>query len=495
LTPIPNSLTASKNTKMIASTGAASHFKGVPGSDTIVDSARHSSRSPGSGEGKSECLREVASNVLEEKEEAHHIHSQRQNRILEGWQRLRSKRTEAQTLRVSAAELRARLDIKRKDLQMFDEIFMHRAQAFVNNSSEVATQELKQAYRQLGEARVEINLDENELESVEGKLILAEGELREVESSMYQLPVTPSAGSIDDEFDFIARERDPTESIVSSRNIRKDSSVQAQRYLSQVGEVTLLRERMMDLESHYAQVIEEQIVREDIGLALDDISELFLHRYEREHEELSSQLQEAERLLEVYRADLEERDHNVNIMEPFPDGTSLADGSSRAHSLFGKDDYFDDTIVEGSDPEGTRVSAVASTFLSMQHKPDRVYARGSGEENGNAVNKAEYINSWLLDRLRQSTREIARLTAEHAAKGIHLDAMDFRREVLLSWDRDETMQPRFATPPRDTSMTIHSGKTSESRPKTEGHLRVVEDNANANVLRRTRSARRPQTEC
>ena len=432
------------------------------------------------GTGNVHGQQEVASKENKE-ETAYPMVSERRQRIQEAWARLRKKRTEAQTLRVHATELWARLDIKKGDLKNADDLFMDQARAFFDQRSAPEKQELEMSFRQLSEARIEISIDEKELERVEGNLILAEGELREVESTMYQVPVTSSAGSLEDGFDVVSREKDPTESIVSSTNIRKDSSPQAQRYLSQLGEVTLLQERLGDLDSHYAQVIGEQAVREDIGLALDDISRLFLDRYEREREELSLELEQAEKLLEDYKADLEDRDHHISALNPSLDSTFVADGNSTAHTLFGKDDFFDNAAAGESNTEDPRLAAIAQTYLFPA--------------NREAVNKMEYINAWLLDRLRNSTQEITLLLEQHAGRGIFLSPTEFRRQVLFYWDRDETVQPRFTTTSRDASMAIHSGETPVSRPRTEGHIRIVESNANANVLHRTRNTRPPQTEC
>jgi hypothetical protein len=135
-------------------------------------------------------------------------------------------------------------------------------------------------------------------------------------------------------------------------------------------------------------------------------------------------------------------------------------------------------IVGESNTEDPRLVTIAPTFLLLQQDANRVYPTAYLEANREVVNKAEYINSCLLNRLRRSNREIARLLAEHAVEGVFLSATDFQREVLSVKDKDETMQPRFATCPRDASMAIHSGKTSVSRPRTEGHLRVIGNNAN-----------------
>jgi hypothetical protein len=403
-------------------------------------------------------LQEVASKENKE-ETAHPMVSERRQRIQEAWARLRRKRTEAQTLRVHATELWAHLDIKKRDLKKADDLFMDQARAFVDQRLAPEKQELEISFRQLSEARIQISIEENELERVEGRLILAEGELREVESTIYQGPATPSAGSLEDDFDVLAREKDPTESIVSSSNIRRDSSPQAQRFLSQLGEVTLLQERLMDLDSHHAQVIGEQAVREDIGLALDDFS----------------------RLLEDYKADLEDRDHHISALDPSLDSTWIADGDPTAHSLSGKDDSLNDALAGDNIIEDPKLAAIAQTYLFPA--------------NREAVNKTEYINLWLLDRLRNSTQEITLLLAKHKDEGIFLNPTDFRQQVLFFWDKDETMQPRFTTTSLDASMAIHSGKTPVSRPRTEGHLRVVEGNANANVLLRTQNAQPTQTEC
>ena len=133
---------------------------------------RKSVKFPGTGNVHGQ--QEVASKENKE-ETAYPMVSERRQRIQEAWARLRKKRTEAQTLRVHATELWARLDIKKGHLKKADDLFMDQARAFVDQRSAPEKQELEMSFRQLSEARIEISIDEKELERVEGKLDTGRG--------------------------------------------------------------------------------------------------------------------------------------------------------------------------------------------------------------------------------------------------------------------------------------------------------------------------------
>jgi uncharacterized membrane-anchored protein YhcB (DUF1043 family) len=430
------------------------------------------------------------------------IPSGRRNRILEGWRTLRSLRAEAQAARISTTELRTRLNAKQQTVKDADESFMLRLDSLFANSPDLVDSNLLSSYQQLREARAAEAIEKSDLDVAEDRLIQAEGELRNVEAHMYQVPETPPAGSEEDNLDYIATDRDPTESVVSSQNIRRDNSFQAQRYLSQLGDVDLLKERLMDLEIHFAQLTEEKELREDIGLDLDEVSRAFLDNFEARQADLKTQLQEEEAKMADYKADLEDRDRYNYHLDPFAEDVTQLDGSSRAHSQFGNDIYFDDQVVEERHLEDDRVTAISHNFLLSQEDTSSVYSGAVLNSEGTVLNTFSCINSWLLHCLRKSTREIARLECEHAAKKIYLDEADFGNTVLELWFMDNTVRgsdlprPRSAVESRAASVATNSGKTSISRPWTstrlEMHQRAIEPLFDS--LQRTRCARYTQTE-
>jgi hypothetical protein len=77
-------------------------------------------------------------------------------------------------------------------------------------------------------------------------------------------------------------------------NVGSVRSAVNDQYLSSVGDVDLLQERIMDMRDEKAQLLEEQSTREFLGLSLDDDSLQFLASVDQEEEVLQDELEYAE---------------------------------------------------------------------------------------------------------------------------------------------------------------------------------------------------------
>jgi hypothetical protein len=82
---------------------------------------------------------------------------------------------------------------------------------------------------------------------------------------MYPAGTRSPAGSLLNELIFSNEIRNSTSSVISSRNIRADSSPEADRLLGQIGKVGLLREYLESKEIGYARIHEDKGLQEHIG--------------------------------------------------------------------------------------------------------------------------------------------------------------------------------------------------------------------------------------
>ena len=346
--------------------------------------------------------------------------------------------------------------------------------------------EILKHFEILEAARSSVAFEEDEYETIERKLMDGERELRDLESRMYRSSTTDCVGASEAGNDRISVEEDPTESVVSSQNIRRNQSAEAQRYLSQQGDVDILREQLMDLRVYQSQSLAEQADRRDAGLDPDEELDAFLDGFEQQHEVLVQRVREAEERLAEYLDALQVPDDRYAVLEePFRVQSALDDGECS-----------DKSVHESRQVESDRAAAAAAAFLLSQSDSVSVYSLLKSAPEDMLVDKALYINSWLLHCLRSSTEEVVNLVAEHKNYDLQLEPKDFKHEVLTKWLQDETVHAfdfsRFANDSHDYSIATVSGNTQNSRPASENALQNGQQNDSS--LQRRLSVRQTETE-
>jgi hypothetical protein len=309
--------------------------------------------------------------------------------------------------------------------------------------------EIKKHYQILPKARSTVASEEREYARLEGMLVQQE-DLRDLVSRTRRISAVESPDITEDEDELMYRDRDPTESVVSSQNIRRNESVEAKRYLPQKGDVDLIRDQLTDLQDYYSQIIEEEADRRDAGLEPDESLTAFIDSFDNGHHALATRLQDAETILADYKEALQELEDS-------------------AQSQFGEEEGSEDQVLNNI--EDTKLAAIATAFLSSQTDSLEVYKLLNTGSGGSPVDKSIYINLWMLNRLRTSPGRTARLVSQHEKCGLHLDPDDFRRQVLAYWLEDETAQafefPRFAADSHDLSIATASGNAQNSRVTSE----------------------------
>lgn len=194
-----------------------------------------------------------------------------------------------------------------------------------------------------------------------------------------------------------------------------DISPNEAEYLSLVGDVRMLRERLAELEGEYLALIDQRKLRERMGISLDAEALAFLDSYEDEKAQIETELDLALRRVQT---------HPEHTKEPTP---AALDAQWQE-------------VLEAYLPEPPE----------DQPPPDRLCIsefddRSPFFESARpfSIDKAAFINKWLLHRLRHSRMEVLRLKSQPALTDlIHQgwDADTISQMALMLWFRDETAQ-------------------------------------------------------
>ncbi|KAJ5595260.1 uncharacterized protein N7459_001468 [Penicillium hispanicum] len=184
-------------------------------------------------------------------------------------------------------------------------------------------------------------------------------------------------------------------------------------YLSYIGEVRMLRERLSELEAEYLSLIDQQQLRERIGISLDSESLGFIARYEGEKAQIEAELSLAL--------------HRVQSHPEYKEQSDTEALDRRWRQVL--EQYLPEPPEEAPIPDPLRLSEFedrSSFFESARPKP---------------LNKATFVNRWLLHRLRHSGMEILQFKSQPEL----LELMDYgwnsdsiSQMALMLWFRDET---------------------------------------------------------
>ena len=254
----------------------------------------------------------------------------------------------------------------------------------------------------------------------------------------------------------------------------------------------MLSESVMDMDTQFAQLTEEKILREETGLDPDLDTEELLANFEAKREVLAMQLKEAETVLANLVANLPEGTRLPTRVDVYAEFTQQPQGPSREHSLFGRDDYYDERAIADE-----KVMAAAAALLPSTEYFSSVYADLTTDATSTSIDKASYINSWQLHRLQRSTREIARLLQVQEAEGLRLSPEDIRAKVLEHWMHDETTHcdefPHNGDHAHGISMAAHSDVSCHSRPASDPQFQAWQ--AIEFLMQKRRSISHAETIC
>lgn len=190
-------------------------------------------------------------------------------------------------------------------------------------------------------------------------------------------------------------------------------SSEAAEYLTLVGEVRMLREQLRELKSEYMALLDQEDLRERIGLSLDPAALEFLAGYEDAKAKTQAGLDFAIRRVMNHP---EHKDH--------PEAATF-------------DDQWDQ-VVKDFQPETPDIQAPRDPLRVTEFEDQSPFFE---ERRPVAMNKFTFVNRWLLHRLRHSSFEVLQYKShpgftELANEGWDGDSIS--QMALMLWFRDET---------------------------------------------------------
>lgn len=203
-------------------------------------------------------------------------------------------------------------------------------------------------------------------------------------------------------------------------------------YLSRVGDVNILEERLLDLDRELFDIKEQERLRFGLSIPLGEESRQFLLDYDERQSEIQADLDVAKEDVARLHAKCKEE----GIL-----GGGQGDGQG-----YDQDICF--SVVElknisEKDKDPLRVSEFEDN--SPFFEPN----------NAQSVNTTEFVNKWILHRLRHSAMEVLQLKSDPTLQELSQagsDSLAFSRLVLSMWYKDDAVA---TPPPQTTSASEH----------------------------------------
>lgn len=285
---------------------------------------------------------------------------------------------------------------------------IQRRAALGSSDSAVGSPEL---FVKLQDTLEELQVSEAELSSTEDLLNRKEWELKQAEVVVYQSGDFERANTYaEDSSSFIE------ELIVETAS---DSTIDAQpartplekQYLSRKGDADILNEELDELRAHRAYLVEEDRTRQALGMSLNTESQRFLENFDIRHNQLQEDLFYAEEDIFRLQTMLSNSQDDVLYTANHFDLSQVDDG------LLSDD-------VDAPDPLLLDIEAPSPGFSNVPLGLDQ-----------SRVSTIDYINEWLLHRLRRSPLEILLFKSE--LQDVDLDSEQLKDLVLRTWPRDD----------------------------------------------------------
>ena len=329
--------------------------------------------------------------------------------------------------RMNVRELRQKMKHKRNEEGISRALLMKKLNAL---STQIEMRSLGSEFEQLQSVTNEYLDVEVNYNQVEDELMVEEYALFQMMTKLSEL-LQQNLGPSDMEDTLLSdSESDDTSSTISSLQ-QVPPSVAA--YLSRVGDMRLLQERLAELDTEWLAIVEKQGVRQKIGIPMDEESLEFLRDYDEERRQVQDELNDIFHDVKRLRAVCD--DEGV-VMDQY------AKGIEAVH-----EDYLDENTQQPTDPLRTSATDDSQPFFEV----------GPGQ-----LNRTMFINKWILHQLRHSRVEITRLKSlpelqSLAEKG--WDAANISRLALTMWFTDDAA---VLSPPSTASVGYFSENEADS---------------------------------
>jgi len=344
-------------------------------------------------------------------------------KLIETISKLKEKRDNILGLRLKMNELRTSLRQERESLSVRDAQLIQRMRVmFLGNEISVLSP-LLEDFEHL-----------QDYDRLEDQVNREEYELGELESKLYPISVSAQVSTLaDEELALFNGRFDHTESSASTRSGPAENSSKVNKYLSRKGDMHVLEERLNELRMERAQLVEEEFVRAQVGRSLDEYSQAFLLNFDTRHNELQRELAHTKDEVARLRMALLDEEDFVISPDQFDETQGDMSGEDSLVTIMPNPAHFTDEILS---PEGADSEEQEPLLLTGAEEPNPVFSESAPQDSKSVINKANYINLWLLHRLRMSLPEVRRFKSTPKLKDLNLDQTQIKDMVLKWWFND-----------------------------------------------------------
>jgi hypothetical protein len=190
----------------------------------------------------------------------------------------------------------------------------------------------------------------------------------------------------------------------------------------------VLEERLDELRMERAQIVEEELVRARVGRALDEYSRAFLLSFDMRHDELQRELAQTTEDVARLRVALLDTEDFVISPDQFDETRRDMSDEDSLVTIMPNDEILNPEEADSEEQE--------PLLLSGAEEPNPVFSESALHGSKSVINKASYINLWLLHRLRISLPEVRRFKSTLDLKDLNLDQTQIKDMALRWWFND-----------------------------------------------------------
>jgi hypothetical protein len=339
------------------------------------------------------------------------------------WARVKKLRTDIWGLRSKMHELRRELKEKQQAKSVADNKYFQymrlRELGMAPVHQDISEQKMmEELFQDCEKARDEYGPLEDDCTLLENHIGSQELELQRLEEKFYDRPFEPPVSQTEG---LDSTQQSPAVSLYSGSDVSQDFHPLVEKYLSRVGDVEILKERLDEhLEERYI-LAEEKELRQKLGHDLAEPAQKWLDNYSNTETLLMNQLEEAE--LEV--ANLRQNCFSRGLVDEEGNPTDLESQEQR---------YFANDVST----EKERSEYVKYPLL-IPRPGSRVQLKDPAPDSEEFPDdSSNLVSQWLLQQLRSSPLDVNLLARISESLFGNINREKWQSEVVKYWYKDST---------------------------------------------------------
>jgi hypothetical protein len=418
--------------------------------------------------------------------------SKARQKLIKRFRKLNEIRQDVLDIRVKLEELRCDLARERKLVNIADEQLILRLRLVWQNKDHDEFELVLDGLQKLQEARGKLWPMEDDYNKLEAKLNVKEFELMESESKFYQQSASSHASLLaDEELAILERSHAGPSSVLSTQASYEQQGLPLDGIPFSVDHASQLRIELGNLEWEVTKLEDEGTFLASIGQSLDDDAREELDVLKNRHK--------------ITREKLETVEMNISRMNERMKDASFWLGrcdEGEAVEDDGRDDMQNDEIVgdlydqggdhyrdcgpsiscrphelppglsfhpwRNRDPVDFRILDIDPLLYSVW-RSSPVFARVALDRRRDALDRSDYINTWLLDGLRSSKIQVSQYSYHAASANLSLRLANLKNLVLRWWHEDVPGSGEHPTDtiPAEGHFSLLTAKSTQLNRRTQ----------------------------